>query len=108
MAEADPHKMFNVHDAKTHLSRLLDRAHAGEEIILAKAGEPYAKLVPLRRASLAGSVGCWETFPIPCGSILCLMTNSTPGKANTRTSFEYGLSPRHSCADLVVGQARAA
>ena len=46
MVEADPHKMFNVHDAKTHLSRLLDRAHAGEEIILAKAGEPYAKLVP--------------------------------------------------------------
>ena len=37
----------NVHDAKTHLSRLLDRAHAGEEIILAKAGKPYARLLPL-------------------------------------------------------------
>ena len=46
MAEADPLKMVNVHDAKTHLSRLLDRAHAGEEIILAKAGKPYARLVP--------------------------------------------------------------
>jgi prevent-host-death family protein len=46
MAEADPHKVYNVHDAKTHLSRLLDRAHAGEEIIFAKAGVPYAKLVP--------------------------------------------------------------
>jgi prevent-host-death family protein len=45
MAEADPHKTFNVHEAKTHLSRLIDRAHAGEEIILAKAGKPYAKLV---------------------------------------------------------------
>ena len=37
----------NVHQAKTHLSRLLDRAHAGEEIILAKAGKPYAVLGPL-------------------------------------------------------------
>ncbi len=38
--------IVNVHEAKTHLSRLLDRAHRGEEIILAKAGVPYAKLVP--------------------------------------------------------------
>ena len=37
----------NVHFAKTHLSRLLDRAHGGEEIILAKAGKPYAVLGPL-------------------------------------------------------------
>ena len=50
MAEADPKlekNMVNVHEAKTHFSRLLDRAHAGEEIILAKAGKPYAKLVPI-------------------------------------------------------------
>ncbi|HET9232709.1 MAG TPA: type II toxin-antitoxin system Phd/YefM family antitoxin [Candidatus Eisenbacteria bacterium] len=39
--------VVNVHEAKTHLSRLLERAHAGEEIVLAKAGKPYAKLVPL-------------------------------------------------------------
>jgi prevent-host-death family protein len=37
----------NVHEAKTHLSRLLERAHAGEEIIVAKAGKPWARLVPL-------------------------------------------------------------
>lgn len=52
MADVDPkiepskQAMVNVHEAKTHFSRLLDRAHAGEEIILAKAGKPYAKLVP--------------------------------------------------------------
>lgn len=40
----------NVHDAKTHLSRLLDRAHAGEVIVIAKAGKPYAKLVKLDAA----------------------------------------------------------
>ena len=37
----------NVHEAKTHLSRLLERAHAGEEIVIAKGGKPYARLVPL-------------------------------------------------------------
>ena len=47
MAEADRHKIYNVHEAKTHFSRLIDRAHAGEEIVLAKAGVPYAKLVPV-------------------------------------------------------------
>ena len=39
--------MVNVHQAKTQLSRLLKRAHEGEEIVLAKAGKPYARLVPL-------------------------------------------------------------
>lgn len=39
--------IVNVHEAKTHLSRLLDQAHAGQEIILAKGGRPYARLVPL-------------------------------------------------------------
>lgn len=41
--------MVNVHEAKTHLSQLLERAHAGEEIILAKAGKPYARLLPIER-----------------------------------------------------------
>ncbi len=39
--------IVNVHEAKTHLSRLLEQAHAGQEIILAKAGKPYARLLPL-------------------------------------------------------------
>jgi prevent-host-death family protein len=39
--------IVNVHQAKTHLSKLLERAHEGEEIILAKAGKPYARLLPL-------------------------------------------------------------
>jgi prevent-host-death family protein len=48
MADVDPKlaKTVNVHEAKTHLSKLLERVHAGEEIIVAKAGRPYAKLVP--------------------------------------------------------------
>jgi prevent-host-death family protein len=37
----------NVHEAKTHFSQLLDRAAHGETIIIAKAGKPVARLVPL-------------------------------------------------------------
>jgi prevent-host-death family protein len=37
--------MVNIHEAKTHLSRLLQKVSAGEEVILAKAGKPIAKLV---------------------------------------------------------------
>lgn len=39
--------IVNVHEAKTQFSRLLDKAHAGQEIILAKSGKPYARMVPL-------------------------------------------------------------
>lgn len=38
----------NIHEAKTHLSRLLARAGEGEEIIIAKAGKPIARLVPIK------------------------------------------------------------
>ncbi len=37
----------NIHEAKTQFSQLVDRAHAGEEIIVAKDGKPWARLVPL-------------------------------------------------------------
>ena len=40
-------RLVNVHQAKTHLSRLIDEAHAGETIVLAKAGKPWARLMPL-------------------------------------------------------------
>ena len=39
----------NVHEAKTHFSRLLDRAQEGEEFVIAKAGRPVARLGPLAR-----------------------------------------------------------
>lgn len=43
-----PAEIVNVHAAKTHLSRLLERAEAGEEIVIGRAGKPIAKLVPYR------------------------------------------------------------
>ncbi len=50
-------RIVNVHEAKTHLSKLLEQAHAGEEIILAKAGRPYARLLPLAPAPGARQPG---------------------------------------------------
>jgi prevent-host-death family protein len=42
--------MTNIHEAKTHFSRLVERAAAGEEIIIGKAGKPIARLVPYKEA----------------------------------------------------------
>jgi prevent-host-death family protein len=44
----------NIHEAKTHLSRLVEQAAQGEAIIIAKAGKPMAKLVPLDAAEALG------------------------------------------------------
>lgn len=47
---------FNVLDAKTQLSRLLDRALAGEDVIIARAGEPVVRLVPVSHATASPRV----------------------------------------------------
>lgn len=65
----------NIHEAKTHLSRLVERAAGGEEIVIAKAGRPIARLVGLRPAQkrqlglLAGKVEIPDDFdaPLPDG-----------------------------------------
>ena len=65
-------RTINIHAAKTHLSRLVDDAAGGEEIIIAKAGKPVARLVPLadarpkrRLGGLAGKVRIPEDFDAP-------------------------------------------
>lgn len=64
--------VVNVHEAKTNFSKLLEQAHAGQEIIVAKAGKPYARLMPLasepasrRPGRLAGRVGNEFFEPLP-------------------------------------------
>jgi prevent-host-death family protein len=63
---------INVHEAKTHFSKLLARVSSGEEIVIAKAGKPVARLVPLagnlaRRApgSAAGIIHVSDDFDAP-------------------------------------------
>ena len=74
---------MNIQEAKTHLSRLVERVAVGEEIIIAKAGKPMAKLVPYIPAIaprnggfLAGQIweaeDCWE----PDLELISAMTDS--------------------------------
>ena len=50
----------NIHAAKTHLSRLVEKVEAGEEIVIARAGRPVARLVPFRRAARPRVPGRWR------------------------------------------------
>lgn len=62
----------NIHEAKTHLSRLLDRVSQGEEVVIARAGKPVARLVAVgerlaRRepGSASGQIVVGEDFDAP-------------------------------------------
>jgi len=62
----------NIHEAKTHFSRLVDAAAKGEEIIIAKAGKPTARLVPMERVrtkrrfgALKGQIRIADDFDAP-------------------------------------------
>ena len=50
-------EQVNIYDAKTRLSQLVDRAEAGEEIIIARGGRPAARLVPFRPAAVERKPG---------------------------------------------------
>jgi prevent-host-death family protein len=63
---------FNIHDAKTNLSRIIDRVEHGEEIIISRAGTPVAKVIPLirgvtrrGRGSLAGQLVLTDGWDSP-------------------------------------------
>jgi prevent-host-death family protein len=53
-------KPVNIHEAKTHLSRLVERVESGEEITLARAGRPVARLVPYRTRQEPRRPGLWK------------------------------------------------
>jgi prevent-host-death family protein len=64
--------VVNIHEAKTHLSRLVDDVAAGAEVVIAKSGKPVARLVPLekrpRRKTLGllkGKLRVPDTFNAP-------------------------------------------
>jgi prevent-host-death family protein len=59
-------KPINIHEAKTHLSRLVEQAARGKEIVIAKAGKPMARLVPLVDAPRPKKFGLLEgRFQVP-------------------------------------------
>lgn len=65
-------KMVNVHEAKTHLSKLLEQVSQGEEVVIAKSGRPVARLVAVRGpvgrrepGSAKGQIKIGEDFDAP-------------------------------------------
>jgi prevent-host-death family protein len=54
---AEAAAQFNIHEAKTNLSRLIERVEHGEEIIISRAGKPVAKIIPLGRQARLASLG---------------------------------------------------
>lgn len=52
--------IVNMHDAKTHLSRLVQRAADGEEVVIARAGRPVARLVAYDENDAPRTLGGWE------------------------------------------------
>jgi prevent-host-death family protein len=60
MATTERAAQFNIHEAKTQLSRLVERAAAGEEIIISKAGRPVARLGPIPQAVTPRKPGRWR------------------------------------------------
>lgn len=65
-------RTVNIHEAKTHLSRLVDEVVVGAEVVIAKAGKPMARLIPFAPATqkrrlglLAGKLSVSEDFDAP-------------------------------------------
>lgn len=56
----------NIHEAKTHLSKLLDRVSLGEEVVIARAGKPVARLIRIKRSRRNRVLGRGEgDFEVP-------------------------------------------
>lgn len=50
-------KKVNIHEAKTHLSALVEKAANGEEFVIAKAGKPMVKVIPYKEIPVASRIG---------------------------------------------------
>jgi prevent-host-death family protein len=68
----EPAAQYNIHEAKTHFSRIIERVEHGEEVIISRAGHPVAKVVPLPsarrrtgRGSLAGRISWSDDWDSP-------------------------------------------
>ena len=77
-----PDYIYNIYEAKTHLSHLIDRVAKGEEILIAKSGIPLAKLVPLAKSKAKRKPGGWE------GKIHISDDFNAPLPDNIQSAFE--------------------
>jgi len=84
---------FNIAEAKAKLSELLDRALGGEEIVIARAGEPMARLMPLKRKR-PREPGAWRGWGanIPTEVFLADMDPEDLDAAEGKFTDEFGIS----------------
>lgn len=84
---------FNIAEAKAKLSELLDRALGGEDILIARAGEPLARLTPLKRKKRPGR-GAWRGWgaDIPTEVFLAPMDPEDIDAAEGKFTDEFGIS----------------
>ena len=79
-------KAYNIHDAKTHLSRLVEDAARGEPFVIAKAGKPMVKVVPLEPAEVSAP----RRFGFMAGRIAVPDDFDTMGADEIEALFERG------------------
>jgi len=84
-------RQINVAEAKAKLSELLDLALAGEEIVIARAGKPLARLVPVE-AQQPRKKGAWRGWLIPDDVFLEPMEPEDLDAAEGKFSDEFGIS----------------
>ncbi|WP_433661183.1 type II toxin-antitoxin system Phd/YefM family antitoxin [Nocardia sp. CA-128927] len=79
-------EQFNIHDAKTNLSRIIERVERGEEIIISRAGKPVAKVVPLSRTANRGGRGSLS-------GRLILTPDWDSAETNAQIADDFGMVP---------------
>lgn len=77
---------FNIHEAKTNLSRIIERVERGEEIIISRAGQPVAKVVPLSRSANRGGRGSLS-------GRLVLTPDWDSEETNAQIAGDFGMVP---------------
>jgi prevent-host-death family protein len=82
---AEAAEQFNIHDAKTNLSRIIERVEHGEEIIISRAGRPVAKVIPLVRTASRTARGSLR-------GKLVLAEDWDSAETNTGIARDFGLA----------------
>jgi len=81
----------NIAEAKAKLSSLLDQALAGEEVVIARAGKPLARLVPVEQRTQRKS-GTWRGWKIPSDVLLEPMEPEDLDAAEGKYTDEFGIT----------------
>jgi prevent-host-death family protein len=86
---------INIAEAKAKLSALLDRALAGEEIVIARAGKPLARLTPVESMTRR-TPGAWRGLKIPEDALFEPMPPEDLDAAEGKHTEEFGITVRRS------------